>query len=501
MTPTAHFDVIVVGGTLSATVTAALCAKRGLRGLVVDQGELASTRMCMLEDYVFGEDDSPAMKLVHSELALSDGLRRALRPVVPTLQAIYPDRRLDVEANRRHFVRDLRRAFGDDSANAAADVLGRVVSLGGETGAYLAEAGPMPATGCCARRAARRLLRRHPTVTSSLAELEVLSGATEEVRALLLAALPFATHVDARAGVPVAVTRFVRPVARLLGGMHSIEGDLSLRSLLLSHATRGRFEVIHDAVESIEPRGAALHVHLSQEKKVYTADYLVDASTDLSGLDTVPMSRKARRLAVVLQAAKPKGHLHALALEVDRASLPPCLASNVLLLNGRKQTRSPDSDEPEDRPILLLVRDPVSGADAARRASLIALHPVSVVEARGARMARLNDVIRARIQRLIPFLADAHPTTTAAPVLKHPLFDPDLDALTGIAGVAPKTPLKNVYVAGPVVLPGLGVEGQYMAALQAADAIDRRANKRKRPRKLGARMTAMERPSLPPPRA
>ena len=48
-----------------------------------------------------------------------------------------------------------------------------------------------------------------------------------------------------------------------------------------------------------------------------TADVLVDCSADLSGLDTIPTKQQSKELALTLQAAKPRGFLHALSIEID----------------------------------------------------------------------------------------------------------------------------------------------------------------------------------------
>ena len=89
--------------------------------------------------------------------------------------------------------------------------------------------------------------------------------------------------------------------------------------------------------------------------------------------------------------------------------------------------------------------------------------------------------MRARVERLVPFLAEGNPvirvlsgrgaTRDQRSVLPHPLYDPELDPEPGLTGVGMRTPHKNLFLAGPAVLPGLGVEGEYWTALQAADAI------------------------------
>jgi hypothetical protein len=112
-------------------------------------------------------------------------------------------------------------------------------------------------------------------------------------------------------------------------------------------------------------------------------------------------------------------------------------------------------------------------------------------------MDQLDLIMRRRIERVIPFFAEGSPvftplSTSAAtrenrPFLAHPHFVPDLDPLAAMTGVSMRTSLKNVFVAGPAVMPGLGIEGEYLSALQAADACEALGTGVKRPRTLAAR--------------
>ncbi|MCK6551660.1 hypothetical protein L6R52_37855, partial [Myxococcota bacterium] len=72
---TRHYDAVVIGGRLSAAILAALLAKRGVRGLLLDQGELATTDGRRLDDLVPSEQGSLAMELVTSELGIREDLK------------------------------------------------------------------------------------------------------------------------------------------------------------------------------------------------------------------------------------------------------------------------------------------------------------------------------------------------------------------------------------------------------------------------------------------
>jgi hypothetical protein len=183
-----------------------------------------------------------------------------------------------------------------------------------------------------------------------------------------------------------------------------------------------------------------------------------------------------------------------LAIEVDRAVIPPGMADYVILLNGRKDpTRFEGDPEAEDRPILVNTRVLTS---TPSRMLLIAVHPVSAARAHAGRIEQLDEAIRARVERLIPFMSEGAPVMQplsgrgvreARPFLAHPLFEPDMDPLAGITGIPMRTSFKNVFLAGPAVMPGLGIEGEYLTALQAADACEAVGTGVKRPKTLAQR--------------
>jgi len=263
-----------------------------------------------------------------------------------------------------------------------------------------------------------------------------------------------------------------------------------LRGLLLEYAQSKALQVRKTAVEHIEPENKGWSIRLAGARDPVLADALVDASTDLSGVEVIPSRQQGRQLPLTLQAARPRGYLYAFGFEVDRAALPPGLGPRLLLLNGRRDRSRFDPDEPnsEDRPIWLTTRP----AEREDRIQLVALHPFSSVQARGSEvMAAKDAVVRARVERLFPFFSEGHPETfmpgasgRGAPFLSHPHFDPDLDESTGLGGVPTRTAMKTLFLAGPAVLPGLGQEGEYLAAFQAAEAVEQQlsgARKKKAP--------------------
>ncbi len=504
-----HYETVVLGGGLSACVATALLARRGFRVLLVDQGELASTRSGLLPDLVLSTEGSIAMELIHAELSLGHELQGRLRSFAAGFQAILPDERVDLPGDRLSLLGEVKRAFGTEHVDLTRAFMSALDEAEREGGDLLAEAGPLPAQSFFHKRAVNSLARKHAELSQPLRDSERFKNLPDPLFGMLVALLPFVTYFDASGADRISVLRFARPVGRFLRGVHRLADDASLRELFLQHAERGRTEVIRSAVKRLDVRGDQIDLEVEGEQSSFTTDSLIDASADLSGLQTLPAKSKPKALGAMLQEAAPKGHLHAVSIEVDRDVLPPGMAENLLLANGRGRARPGDGNAAEDRPILLLSRG--STVSAPDRVRLVALHPLSSVRSHTTGTDRLDLAIRARIERLVPFLDDGHPTFTPLtgqgnsewPLIEHPLLDPELDPLMGVSGIGFRTPQKNLYVAGPTVLPGLGTEGEYMSALQAVDAVEAQLRGKKAPKSLAERPLPAtgRKSSLPPPPA
>jgi phytoene dehydrogenase-like protein len=475
-----HYAAIVVGGGLSATISAALLAKRGMRGLLIDQGELTSLEREIF-DLIPSEDRSIAMGLVHSELSVREDLKIKAVPVAPLLQVIFPDARLDLHANRGDLTKEVGRRLSNHTEQLGT-FLGSLDVAEEHTGEFLANAGEIPPAGFFARRTFSSAAKKHPEIAQSLEGSGLFPLDEGPISELLMAPIPFLSHLDCRRPDQATVARFARVMGRFLRGLSRFEDGRSLRKVFLDLAERKGFSVERTAVESIAVDGKKLEVRLSGRRDAVSTDFLIDASSDLSGVDA--FTPKKKELALLLQSAKPRGSLQALGIEADVEMIPPGLGLNVLLLNGRKDRSRFDENDPEgeDRPIWLSV-EPATKL----RVRLIALHPVSSALAHAQRYETLDRAVRARVGRVIPFLDEGHPEPIRVEI-DHPLYQHDLDPTAGIAGVPTKTAIKNVFLAGPAVLPGLGIEGAYLSALQAADEVDAAASGAKRPKVLAARV-------------
>ena len=188
----------------------------------------------------------------------------------------------------------------------------------------------------------------------------------------------------------------------------------------------------------------------------------------------------AARAAKLLEGIRARRRLFALNLVVKEGALPPALGENVLalrdpaggdgienavflqILPARRDGKKGSADVvPGERVVCAAAFLP---ADGGTRASL------------GAAAAQIRDAIsdaipffeRHLISESAPVLNGPVPLEDALRLLSQPLYETDLESTLGVTGLPVRSPWKNAFFAGREVLPGLGLEGEFFAGIQAA---------------------------------
>jgi hypothetical protein len=335
---TQHFEVVVLGGTTAAATIAALLAKRGVRGLLVDEGETTSGPA----DVAFADPRSSAFDLVASEIGLVRELEHERRAAAAhRVQVVFPDMRAELPIERAALLDEGARRLSAPRLGPALEALDQLEE---RTAAFLGEAGELPAPGFFARQRLGGVARRHAAALGDGRAALAQAGGLGEALAGLM---PFLTYQDFVASEPLPALAVGRLAARFLRGLGAPPQPFGER--LLEVAEKSGFERVHGAIDRLEAGAKPLRFALAKSGGALTADVLIDASTDLAGLRTISQRGRPRALGVLLEAAMPRGQLHALALELDRSVLPPPLGDFVLLLNGRKAARAGEDGAPRGR--------------------------------------------------------------------------------------------------------------------------------------------------------
>jgi len=111
-----HYDVIVLGRSLGSLFAAAVLARRDFRVLLLGQGQRGQLyryqrRVLARRPFTFLAGSSPVFRRILHELAQSQQFRRRMEPLDPMFGWLSPGRRLEVPPDMDLFVREIEREF------------------------------------------------------------------------------------------------------------------------------------------------------------------------------------------------------------------------------------------------------------------------------------------------------------------------------------------------------------------------------------------------------
>lgn len=506
-----HFDAVVIGNRLSGVIAAALLAKNKRRVLLLDHGENATHyshlgyRMPLTPQLWPQFDSSSVLRRLHTNLGIAPEVRAETMAQNPSFQAVFSDHRVDIPAHREALRDELQKEF-PALVQPIEGFLDGLHALNARTEELLDPELLAPAPTAWRHWRQRRRLRQLEHFAAPFETQKLLDAVPHDhpMREVLVGPLHFFTHLSSEwpstFQAARLLDRFFRGTVTFahdpLGGLHGFINAAAERAGVFCR--RGA------VVRGLESKGRKLTgVALEGDKHTYTADFFVDNS--LSRLsELLPASKWQGRLAAEEQALRATGSLLVMNLLVDAEVIPKGMARSVFLLNGR---RSPRADQPADPPIFVQrypaqKRGPAPGHKAPRvdpsKAILSVACPVRTSEVARSpeRFGALKAGIIARLKRLIPFLEsfledaslpvdasawEAEPGMSERrvdPWQVHPLYETNPDAPLGVGGRSPRTVLKNLLHCGPDIVPGLGLEGEYLTGELIAATLTRMAGRR-----------------------
>jgi len=415
--PTQRYDVAVVGNALPGLVAAALLAQRGLRVLhvaAVGGGtyEAGGFRLPSRPELLPAPKHVPVVRETLEELALAAPVQRSLQPA--PAQFVLP---------RARFELDSVECFFGTGANAA---LAQLAS-DAETLAPLVAAPPL-----LPRTLGERLrLWNHARANRArfLAPLDL--GAAAALAEPLLALHRFAT---ADRSPPLALG-FARATAPLLQGLHRLpEGGLAAQ--LVGHVRARRGDALVARVEAVQlERGHAAGLQIGGE--LWRARSVLAALPVPQLLPLLPEGRRTARLRALGEGARALP-LHVRNLVLARDGVPPALG--------------PLAVATRDGAAALFERRPALRTDGSEDPAAATITVSSYDE------GALDDLI----EDVLPF---------HGPHVLHRSDSPDPGAgvdlavprPNGFEGLPVATPVPGLFLAGPELLPALGLEGAFLA--------------------------------------
>ena len=494
--PSNSYDLVVLGDDLAALVCATLCARRGLRTLVLGDDRPARYQLGphklpvdpIMWPSAHGSAADRVLKELHAELAL----RRKLREPKIAAQIVAPELRIDLGADR--LGGELEREVGKEAAAGWLQRWDRGSELARLLDPMLANEHAFPGVGFFERREVAKLAERGAadaaawwTELQGTASPAQLFGVWRHVAAIAL------RHPNPG---PLAIARALDAWRT---GPSPLRGDGDgIRELLVEKLTTAGGEL---------RAGRVTELGISWGKVAS----LTLASGDELGAGQVVASRPPAELAELLGKKAPKrltelaagmgvvGYRYTLNIVLDEAGIPEHMAPTVAVVSA------PDKDPVGDAAFSIhLGEADDTGRVIATIAAVLQTDGAADPERLVSKCTALRTGLWKRLGEVMPFferhLVLAHSPFEATPpqvpggrgsydvprnlpVAMTPVWA----AIAPTAGVEQVTAgaltyitgLKNLTLTGEQVLPGLGVEGTLASGWSAAKVACAIAGKKK----------------------
>ncbi len=494
------YDVIVVGSRLGALSAAALLAKRGFRVLLLGQDDLGATYEVAGETFPrapfsFLAAHSPIARRVFSELAITQAFRRQAVVSDPAFQVAMPGHRFDLAIENTHLEREIEREF-PEVKRPIEDFFGRARALSLSLDRAIERDLVWPPETFFERREhARAIAHLTPHFGASGTGKSELDDPLRELpdehpfRLVAHAPVRFADGMDPDHSSGL---RLVRHFGSWREGGAVLEGGLATLRELIEGSLRnhGGETRLRDRVDALlVRRGSVEGVRIAASGEEIGASFVLLGSEVGAFLRLVPDRRPFEELFERVGEPVARYYRYTLNLLVRAEGVPAGMARDVFFVR--------DPSRPLSGPNLLHVETRPTDARGRRSMCVEALLPRRGVEDVADYLETVREHIVASLGELVPFLG-AHLLLMDSPHDGRPAQDiesgrtidagakwargrrtmdmvygyPIASAL-GLCALPVRTTIKRLLLCNAQVVPGLGLEGQLLAAWAAARIVSR----------------------------
>jgi hypothetical protein len=471
------FDVIIVGTSLAPLTAGALLSRRGLRVLVVGNGELEDEAGSLLLNTL----TSDLVMRIFEELGVTHMVKRKVRRPEPYFQVILPGARIDVHPDDDIFDGELEREFPHMAEEAKLthamlpemmDAMEKIIH--GEN--------LLPPQGLIERKKMDLLLSK--TIFRDRGDaIDMVSRVLADDRFACFIRAVAASHsnLDLKDLVPAMFfflhRRKVRHCAVFEGGLKVLKKILYDKIDAYGGEVRSA-----ETIETVSLQGSRVAaVRLAGRETMIGCDFLLSGiSSECLGAMLTVEGRSVNRDLLRSGDLVTTGYLVTTQLVVSGEAVPEAMASNIIVVfDCKKPLREAnylwaEIDEP-----------PARGRRARRRISLHYILDRAGIMADPSYSKRMMDEILERFASVMPFLdrfiIDCQDPVSAI-MKSHFTEDPMLHIARLIpsileyrratrspfVGLGYKTGLRNVYRVNTEVCPSLGEDGLWLAGLGAA---------------------------------
>jgi hypothetical protein len=473
--------VLVLGAELGGALAAALLAKRGLRVLWAEHAQLAPGYEH--EGFLFGSPPYvvppfrmwPMVESCFTELGLTTGFQRALKPIGPW-QIVLPKHRLDLPTDAPKRLAELQREFGSGGSRVA-ETLGGLIAMPEGSDPFFRFLDDFSPGGWLERLR----LRRRAAKVEGLTRASPLSP-DEPLEALLVGAVPFLVQQEP-AG-PLAVTRvlaqLLKATLRLAGGREWLREALGKRFTELGGTLLPQEGLAGRAVEFIDFEGPQVTLRVRGAEAVYRAQWLVAAMDPGLLAALLPEEGPGAKLSEHLGGLAPKRLVLTVHWVVPEKVLPRGMGELVLMDGGQSgpvliqvQATRRAGTRGDEESLRTVSASALVGAGVRDAGESGLRLPAAGVER--ALEALMPFSVSQRVARSVPLVNGPGPLAGAGPQL---IYGAVSGAATGIEGLGVRTPAKHVLFAGREAVLGVGLEGELLAGARAAGLVHEHVRKR-----------------------
>lgn len=495
---TNHFDAVVCGSDPSGLIAAALLGRAGARVLLCGHDttpmtfQAAGHTLLRAPGQLAPVESEPTARVLR-RLNLYQPIRRRAAAVSPALQLRVRDLKVSFFASATPGVSltDLTLSEGDQAPIEA--TIGRLRGTSAILDPLLASGISFPPKGFWHRREVNRVARRLPAPNEDLAEglspdhdFRVGLAATGALLSGFgpqdLSSVTLARTLDVASRGYFRLDEGTEPFENVL-----LEKLLTLPVDLRAHSTPAQL---------IERRGRVCQLRLKPRDEVVGLDHLIWAGAP-SGLLDLLGDEPPARLREIVGAIRPSCYRYQLALLIKEGGIPPLFGPRLI------SVADPRRPPLEDNALLISV-----GVANPRNPGVVpvwveCLVPAPAVSAGPGYLTLVRGRVREQLRRLLPdwerhliIMASPHdglppqgqnPDGSALETTEglswipmSPAFSSELPRLCGVGAATPDVDLRNVYLAGRDVLPGLGLEGDFVTAWTVATQVSDRLGGRGR---------------------
>ena len=485
--PSNSYDLVVLGDDLAALVCATLCARRGMRTLVLGDDRPARYTLgphkLPVEPVSWpaapGSAGERVLKELHAELAL----RRKLREPKIAAQLVAPDLRIDLGADR--LALELEREVGARAAEWMArwDRASEIARL---FDPVLASEHAFPGVGFFEKRELAKLIEHAEAAARTWwvdAERDPNAAIWRQLAAIAL------RHP---APPPIAIARAVDAWRT---GPTSLRGDGdAIRELLAEKLTTAGGEIRAGKVTELGVSWGKITSLTLQNGDDIGAGQVV-ASRSPAELAELLGKKAPKRLTELAESVAIAGYRYTLNIVLDEAGLPEHMAPTVAVIAAT------DRDPVGDAAFSIhLGETDDAGRVVATIAAILASDGPIDAEAMPARCAALRTGLWQRLGDVMPFferhLVLAHSPFEATaphvpggrgsydvprtlPLGMAPIWSGQLVGTAETGALPYVTGVKHLTLTGDQVLPSLGLEGALAAGWSAAKIACAIAGKKK----------------------